>query len=298
MQKYYLLDGYYEFRKIVLVYSLFRLGEDDYNNGYYSSAIIFLKESFRILKYEWKGEFKLDFGDLKFIPNKIGDTYEKLAFENWSKNSINNMKTSLDYFSKAKKYKEPNIISKNLKLYYYLYQAYNESDSNKRLSNLIDARGYSESGIDVDNLYKKADYISTTLKHNVNNKENIVRNLNNELNTINNEIYKSQKMIDAKKIIAKNKNQDIIALNNLANSLVLNIEGINEESEEIIKVGKNQLKDVKNNIQQKESFMKQISELEAQKKKEIEQMKNDNKKMKQKNEQLFKFLTNLSNLSN
>ena len=127
MQKYYLLDGYYEFSKIVLVYSLFRLGEDDYNNGYYSSAIIFLKESFRILKYEWKGEFKLDFGDLKFIPNKIGDTYEKLAIENWNKNSINNMRTSLDYFSKAKKYKEPNIISKNLKLYYYLYQPYNES---------------------------------------------------------------------------------------------------------------------------------------------------------------------------
>ena len=166
-------------------------------------------------------------------------------------------------------------------------------DSNKRLSNFIDARGYIESGIDVDNLYKKADYISTTLKHNVNNKENIVRNLNNELNTINNEIYKSQKMIDAKKIIAKNKNQDIIALNNLANSLVLNIEGINEESEEIIKVGKNQLKDVKNNIQQKESFMKQISELETQKQKEIEQMKNDNKLLKQKSEQLINILTNL-----
>ena len=146
-------------------------------------------------------------------------------------------------------------------------------DSNKRLSNFIDARGYIESGIDVDNLYKKADYISTTLKHNVNNKENIVRNLNNELNTINNEIYKSQKMIDAKKIIAKNKNQDIIALNNLANSLVLNIEGINEESEEIIKVGKNQLKDVKNNIEQKESFMKQISESEAQKKKKLNRLK-------------------------
>ena len=112
MQKYYLLDGYYEFRKIVLVYSLFRLGEDDYNNGYYSSAIIFLKESFRILKYEWKGEFKLDFGDLKFIPNKIGDTYEKLAIGNRSKNSINNMRTSLDYFSKAKNIKNPILLVK------------------------------------------------------------------------------------------------------------------------------------------------------------------------------------------
>ena len=50
---------------------------------------------------------------------------------------------------------------------------------------------------------------------------------------------------------------------------------------------------IENNIKEKKDFMKELSDLENNKEKEIEQMKNNNKLLKQKNEQLINILTNL-----
>ena len=94
-------------------------------------------------------------------------------------------------------------------------------------------------------------------------------------------------------MLIKNRNQDIISLNNLATSLNTNMNKINIETEKDINVGKNQVQNVEKNIKDKKDFMRELSDLEKNKEKEIEQMKNNNKLLKQKSEQLINILSNL-----
>ena len=91
-------------------------------------------------------------------------------------------------------------------------------------------------------------------------------------------------------MLIKNRNQDIISLNNLATSLNTNMNKINIETEKDINVGKNQVQNVEKNIKDKKDFMRELSDLEKNKEKEIEQMKNNNKLLKQKSEQLINIL--------
>ena len=117
--------------------------------------------------------------------------------------------------------------------------------------------------------------------------------LNYELNSINNNINNIQSMVTAKYSLIANKNNDIISINNLADSLVSNFNSINERFEAEIANEKIQIQDVINNIKEKENFVEQIKNLEKDKKEDLENMKKNNKNMKEKNNLLISILTNL-----
>jgi predicted nucleic acid-binding Zn-ribbon protein len=98
-------------------------------------------------------------------------------------------------------------IQKNLELYYYLYKAYYESNSN-RISNLENAKKFEENGINVTDLYNKSKHISD-LEYDISIKQSNISNLNYELNSINNNIYNIQSNINVKNTVISNKNTAI-----------------------------------------------------------------------------------------
>ena len=87
-------------------------------------------------------------------------------------------------------------------------------------------------------------------------------------------------------------------MNNLADSLVVKGNEINKDTENIINDGKNQVKEVKQNIQSTKVFVEEISKLEKQNIEDIENMKNKNKTLKQKNDQLILIFTTLESKLN
>ena len=65
-----------------------------------------------------------------------------------------------------------------------------------------------------------------------------------------------------------------------------------------INEGKNQVEQVKENIQLKKDFVEELSKLEKQKIEDNEKMKNNNKNLKEKNEQLIIMLIALDSKLN
>ena len=73
---------------------------------------------------------------------------------------------------------------------------------------------------------------------------------------------------------------------------------INNNIENAINEGKNQVEQLKENIQLKKDFVEELSKLEKQKIGDIEKMKNNNKNLKEKNEQLIIMLIALDSKLN
>ena len=73
---------------------------------------------------------------------------------------------------------------------------------------------------------------------------------------------------------------------------------INNNIENAINEGKNQVEQLKENIQLKKDFVEELSKLEKQKIEDNEKMKNNNKNLKEKNEQLIIMLIALDSKLN
>ena len=295
--------------RCTLVYSLYYYGKERYENKCYYDAIDIFEEALKILNenYKARDRFGSKINDLKKF---LGNSYLEIAKLKWSDNYTNYMEESIEYLKKAYSY---NVgYPRAYQLYYYLYKAYYESKSN-RTSNLDMARQFEDQrpeGIyflpifgkdthiyDVTTYYNKSKHI-TELENQIEQKRNVISNLNYELNSINNNIYNTQSKINAKNTAITNKNNAIIELNNLADSLISKGNVINNDTNNAINEGKNQVEEVKQNIQSKKDFVEEISKLEKQKKEDIEKMKNNNKTLKQKNDQLILMLTALESKLN
>ena len=277
--------------KVKLVNSLLFYGEEYTGEDYYNAdiAIPYFEEALNIINSYW--QVKNKFCYLNRLKNKLAKSYEHIAKNKWTNYNISSMESAIDYLKKVDNLNVSCSLRKKFELYYYLYKAYNESKS-YRTSNLDKARKFEESGINVSDIYYKSRHINDLLNV-IEQKQNNIRNLNYELNTVINNINNIQSKIYAKNTVISTKNRTITELINLTNSLVSNVSKINEETNQSIKDGINQVEQVEKNIKNTKDFVEELTKLEEQKKKDIDNMKNNNKMLKQKNEQLIQVLTAL-----
>ena len=101
---------------------------------------------------------------------------------------------------------------------YYLYEANSVSENSFRNINILPAEKYTESVMNITELYKKANNIEKLKK--INQPHNNISNLNYELNTIKNKISNVDSKINWKKSLITNKNEAKSNLNLLATSLI------------------------------------------------------------------------------
>ena len=306
--------------QVKLVSALYKRAEFLCKYENYQSASEYFEKALNIINSNWK--VKNRFGYLDNLKSKLEKIYEKLAIEKWKKydykknnyrgclffygsnisfskiceDYFSNMEAAIYYLKKAENLGKSVPLKKNLELFYYLYRAHNEPESN-RTYNLDRAKEFAESGINISDLYNKSIHI-TSLKNCIEQKAMKISNLNSELHSINNDINNIQSLIDVKKFDISNKNNDINALNNLADSLISKSQDINSESKNIINDGEKQVEKVRNNIKEKKNFLEEIKKLEKEKKEDKEINKNNNENLKQKNAQLILILTNLESKLN
>ena len=246
--------------RIKLVYSLQKYGIEEYNNQYYSNACEYLEEALNILNSYYQVKRRFSDYEIKNIKEKIRDSYVEIAKQNWNNYNISSMETAINYFKKANNY--INYYFGNYQLYYYLYKAYYESKS-YRTWNLCQAKQYEDkrpnivflhnTGIyDVTKYYNKSVRIDN-LPNTISQKENDIRNLNYELNSVVNNINNIQSKINAKNIAINSKNTAMADLNRLADSLISKGSEINNKTEESVNEGKNQVEEVKKNIKKMNS---------------------------------------------
>ena len=278
-----------------LAYCLYFQGKKDFKEKYYSSAKESLEEAFSL--YNSNNKFG-NYGTFSSLKYDLAKTYYELALKEWSIYFTTDMETAIDYLRKSAEldYNDAKKLINNLKLYYYLYKAKNECESD-RTFNLQQAKTFAESGINVSYLEEKSYHISE-LKNNIEQKQRNISNLDYELNSINNNINNTQSIINAKRSAISNFNTNINSLNDLAASLISDTQKINTESEKAISTGNNQVKVVESNIEEKKNFVEEIKKLEKEKKEEIENMEANNKNLKQKNAQLILILSNLESKLN
>ena len=292
--------------RIKLVYSLDKNGIEQYEYKNYLDACEYLEEAINIINSYCEVRNKIGVYEQKKIRNKIGDSYIEIGKQNWNHYNTNSMEAAINYFRKANKY--TNSPVKSYELYYYLYKAYHESKS-YRTWNLSKAKEFEDerpqgfifwpctSIYDVTEYYNRSLRIDN-LQNTIKQKENDIRNLNYELNSVISNINNTQSKINAKNVAINNKNTAISDLNILADSLIIKGSEVNNQIEESVNEGKNQVAEVKKNIKDKKDFIEEIKKFENQKKEEIENMKNNNKTLKEKNEQLFQMLNALESRLN
>ena len=164
-----------------LAYCLKQEGLKYFKEKYYSSAKESVEEAFNLYNSNNKFQCNVSFDTTKAY---LARTYYELALIEWNVYFTIDMEKAIDYLRKSAEL--DNIDAKklinNLKLYYYLYKAKNECESD-RIFNLQQAKKFAESGINVAYLEEKSIYISE-LKNNIEQKQRNISNLNYELNIL------------------------------------------------------------------------------------------------------------------
>ena len=222
--------------RVKLVSALYKEGDISFKYGNYKSAREDYEKALKIINSYW--QVKNRFGELSSLKSKFGKTCEKLAIEKWNKYDykknnflgcdyiinmhgfkqfdykkyldelFTNMQIAIAYLQTAENFGAYVPLKKNLELFYNLYRAYKESKDSDREFYLYKAIDFAESGINCSDLYNKSEHIKV-LKISIEQKTIKLKDLNRELNSINNYINNIQSLIDVKKQSISNKNNDI-----------------------------------------------------------------------------------------
>ena len=301
-------DTKYWFKKLI-VESLFKLGDIDKNALNYDSAIINYEKALNYLNsnYELYEAFK---DGLIYKKESLSYCYYEKSIKIWSDYDVTKMEESINYRNKSKK-----LLGKELKddlnVYYYLYKATYEIDDSNKINYISQAQN---SLVDNDLLsfmgywtfYRNKDLSGLinsvrnikNLKNEISEKNSIISNLKFKFDSICKDVHYVQVKIDAHYTLINSKNDNITALNKVADDLVENTGNINDDTEKTINEEKNKVDEVEKNIKEEKNFIVVMKELEKQKNEEIQSFRNNNKALEQKNKQLMGMLTILESKLN
>lgn len=301
-------DTKYWLKKLI-VESLFNMGDIDKKALNYNSAIINYEKALNYLNsnYELYEAFK---DGLIYKKESLSYCYNEKSIKIWSDYDVTKMEESINYRNKSKK-----LLGKELKddlnVYYYLYKATYEIDDSNKINYISQAQN---SLVDNDllsfmgywTIYRNEDLSGLinsvrnikNLKNEISEKNSIISNLKFKFDSLCKDVHYVQVKIDAHNTLINSKNDNITALNKVADDLVENTGIINNDTEKTINEEKNKVNEVEKNIKEEKNFIVVMKELEKQKNEEIQSFRNNNKALEQKNKQLMGMLTILESKLN